>query len=438
MKKLSLILCAAFAIAACGTIAPENDIQETPITVQDLVFDFAVHYPGETKAVKKGWESGDKVFVFFEGVTTGYVTMTHSGSGWGTPTFNGTASVTDLTESGKKLTAIYLPFGSSATASYSYHGGWKFSTTYYSYYMRAEKVAYTVNTTGGITTLSATMDMVNPDDYVQFFIEDGDATDGAYTLGTDAVIPVGVDYIDARGRIWETSDKTYADDMPGYAYSGGYLFSGKLGRWNYGDYYYFAKTKTADNSRADYFVSGKTLESHSAVKLPANDDIYAVVSGIPNDGKWVPVGRRITVTIGKFIELPDSDSEHFGSLGTWCTCNYGCTVPEQLGTLYNFDAANALGVTLPDDSDFQSINNSSNCSYAWLTVHGQPGIVVCANKGFLFLPAQEERSGSYWSSTEYGYKYYFHFSASGYTYNSSTYADYQYAVRPIQKHAEIR
>ena len=86
MKKLSLILCAAFAIAACGTIAPENEIQETPITVQDLVFDFAVHYPGETKAVKKGWESGDKVFVFFEGVTTGYVTMTHSGSGWGTPT----------------------------------------------------------------------------------------------------------------------------------------------------------------------------------------------------------------------------------------------------------------------------------------------------------------------------------------------------------------
>lgn len=31
-----------------------------------------------------------------------------------------------------------------------------------------------------------------PDDYVQFFVEDAAATDGAYTLGTDAVIPVGV------------------------------------------------------------------------------------------------------------------------------------------------------------------------------------------------------------------------------------------------------
>ena len=431
MKKLSLILCAAFAIAACGTIAPENEIQETPITVQDLVFDFAVHYPGETKAVKKGWESGDKVFVFFEGVTTGYVTMTHSGSGWGTPTFNGTASVTDLTESGKKLTAIYLPFGSSATASY-YHGGWKFSTTYYSYYMRAEKVAYTVNTTGGITTLSATMDMVNPDDYVQFFIEDGDATDGAYTLGTDAVIPVGVDYIDAWGRIWETSDKTYADDMPGYAYSGGYLFSGKLGRWNYGDYYYFAKTKTADNSRADYFVSGKTLESHSAVKLPANDNVYALKYGSPNTGKWIPVGSGITVSLFSISGTPPAEAA--SSHGTWYTCNYGQSVPEALGTLYSFDQANALSVSLPTKEQFELIDNSSYCSYTWLTVHGQQGVVIKADRGFLFLPEQRSSSGLYWSSTEYdsSIAWYFYFASSGVHDMLSDSRTYEYAVRPFQ------
>lgn len=34
--------------------------------------------------------------------------------------------------------------------------------------------------------------MLIPDEYVQFFVEDASAVDEAYTLGTDAVIPVGV------------------------------------------------------------------------------------------------------------------------------------------------------------------------------------------------------------------------------------------------------
>ena len=226
MKKLYLILCAALALVACGKLSSGNSLPAAADSVQDLVFDFTVNYPGQTKAVKGGWETGDKVFVFFEGVTTGYVTMSYGASGWDTPVFNGTADVSSLTASGKALTAVYLPFGSSATASYE--DGWKFSTTYYSYYMRAEKVPYTVDTTDGITTLSADMDMVNPEGYVQFFICQSSAPGGTFALGCDAVIPVGVASITADGTITETTDKNYTDDMPGYAYSGGYLFSGKL------------------------------------------------------------------------------------------------------------------------------------------------------------------------------------------------------------------
>ena len=193
----------------------------------------------------------------------------------------------------------------------------------------------------------------------------------------DAVIPVGVASIAADGTITETSDKSAGDDMTGYAYSGNY---------------YFAKTKTADNSRADYFVSGKTIASHSAVKLPAGDNVYAVESGTPNDGKWVPVGSDITVELFR----PDLAT----SLGNWYTCNYGQSVPEALGTLYTFADANALeGVTLPTSDQFETINNSSNCSYTWLTVHGQQGAVIKAARGFLFLPAQFSDLGCYWSST---------------------------------------
>ena len=227
----------------------------------------------------------------------------------------------------------------------------------------------------------------------------------------DAVIPVGVASIAADGTITETSDKSAGDDMTGYAYSGNY---------------YFAKTKTADNSRADYFVSGKTIASHSAVKLPAGDNVYAVESGTPNDGKWVPVGSDITVELFR----PDLAT----SLGNWYTCNYGQSVPEALGTLYTFADANALGVTLPDRYGF-TINDSSYCSCTWLTVHGQHGAVFKAARGFLFLPARTDSIGSYWSSEDSGYGCGWAFSFNsegGHGVGGGSGGGNLFAVRPIQ------
>ena len=51
----------------------------------------------------------------------------------------------------------------------------------------------------------------------------------------------------ADGTITETTDKNDTDDMPGFAYSGGYLFSGKLVegynyKHGYDFLYYLAKT----------------------------------------------------------------------------------------------------------------------------------------------------------------------------------------------------
>ena len=128
-------------------------------------------------------------------------------------------------------------------------------------------------------------------------------------------------------------------------------------------------------------------------------------------------------------------SEAFSLLGNWYTCNYGCTVPEQLGRLYTFDAANDLGVTLPTKDQFESINNSSNCSYTCLTVHGQQGVVIKAARGFLFLPAQKnDFTCNYWSSTEFDNSivYYFRFFSSGGHSVSFNGRNKEYAVRPIQ------
>ena len=432
MKKyLILILAASAALVSCSKEILDSENGNETGQASLVTFNLTASHPDATKAVKGGWEAGDAVFVFFSGAAAPkHLKMTFDGTSWSSAEYDGatqTAGALGLKNGDTgTMRAVFLPFGSDATVSAD-GTSFTFSTTYYAYYLTAT-LSYAV----ADNEVSGAFNMVIPDDYVQFFVEDAAATDGAYTLGTDAVIPVGVASVAADGTITETSDKAAGDDMTGYAYSGGYLFSGKLTSWGYGSNYYFAKTKTADNSRADYFVTGKTLAGHSAVKLPANDNVYEVQYGSPNAGKWVPVGSDINVSL---YEVTGSGiSEAVSPLGTWHTCNYGQAVPESLGSLYTFDAANALGVTLPTKDQFELINNSSNCSYIWLTVHGQQGVVIKAPRGFLFLPAQSGSNGHYWSSTEddsdYAWLFYFDSSGGHFMYYDSR--TYECAVRPFQ------
>ena len=389
------MLAAAAALVSCGKeiLSPETDVPEDineTVQATPITFTLSANHPDATKAVKSGWESGDAIFVFFSGAAAPkHLKMTFDGTSWTSAEYDGATLTPDAlglkNDDTGTMRAVFLPFGSDAVVSAS-GTSFIFDKTYYTYYLTAS-LPYTVTD----NEVSGAFNMVIPDNYVQFFVEDAAAADGAYTLGTDAVTPVGVASIAADGTITETSDKVAGNDMTGYAYQGGYLFSGKLnGSYAYSGRYYFAKTRTADNSRADYFVSGKTLASHSAVKLPANDNVYAVVSGTPNEGKWVPVGSDVNVALYK--------SDLTTSLGTWNTCNYGQAVPESPGSLYTFDAANALGVSLPTYSQLRGIND--NCSFTLLTVHGQLGAVVKAARGFLFLPYTTATMGCYWSSTE--------------------------------------
>ena len=427
MKKLLLSLFVILAVSSCTVDQIESFKEETnpqSSSVAPIVFNLQAKHPDAgTKAVKAGWENGDAIFVFFSGAQApNFLKMRYNGTEWTAAEYDGgTATPGALgLENGDAGTmrAVFLPFGNNATVSAD-GTNYVFSKTYYAYYLTAT-LDYTVTD----NCVSGTFNMTIPDGYVQFFVEDASATDEAYTLGCDAVIPVGVASIAASGAVNETTDKAAADDMPGYAYSGGYLFSGKLTSWSYGSNYYFAKTKTSDNSRADYFVTGKTLANHSSVKLPANNDIYEVVSGTPNNGKWVPVGS------GTLVELFGSDLTT--SLGTWYTCNYGQSVPEARGDLYTFNNANSLGVLLPTKEQFESINNSSNCSYTWITIHGKQGAVIKAERGFLFLPAHDNTNGSFWSSTRNDNSYAWSFYFSGAVHNITKAIDYNsFPVRPV-------
>ena len=388
MKRyLILMLAAAAALVSCGKEILDQENGDETVQTAPVSFNLTANHPDAAKAVKGDWETGDAIFVFFSGAAAPkHLKMTYNGTAWTSAEYDGatqTAGALGLKngDSGA-MRAVFLPFGSDATVSAS-GTSFTFSTTYYAYYLTAT-LDYTVSD----NEVSGAFNMVIPDDYVQFFVEDAAATDGGYTLGTDAVIPVGVASIASDGSITETSDKAAGDDMTGYAYSGGYLFSGKLTSWAFGSNYYFAKTKTADNTRADYFVSGKTLASHSAVKLPANDNVYSPSS---MSGKWVPVGSGISVRI-------ETSNGMLNAIQYYQTCNVGMTKPEQLGTAYNFADANALdGVTLPSRGDFLNLINYG--TWTGITVNGIEGAVVKGISGFIFLPATGLMIKRYWSRT---------------------------------------
>ena len=374
MRKCILMIATMFALVSCGKeiLEPAKEMGEP--AAASIAFNLKVNHP--TRATKTGWEAGDAIFVFFNNVPAPkFLKMSYDGSQWTSAEMDGSTAIAGALglKNGDTGTmrAVFLPFGSDATVSAS-GTDFVFDRTWYAYYLTAT-LDYTV--TGN--TVSGAFDMKIPEGYVQFFVEDAAATDEAYWLGCDAVIPTGVASIAADGTVHETTDKTAADDMPGYAYSGGYLFSGKLGSWGYGSNYYFAKTKTADNSRADYFVTGKTLSSHSAVKLPAN-----------GNGKWVAVGGdRIAHLTSGGVDL-----------GVWYTCNYGQSVPESVGAGYSFNDANSIaGITLPSYDQFQAL--IENCAWKTLSIHGQKGRVVAADNGFLFLP-WDGYEGCYWSSSK--------------------------------------
>lgn len=409
MKKyLILMLAAAAALVSCGkeTLAPETDVPENvneTVQATPITFNLSANHPDATKAVKSGWESGDAIFVFFTGAAAPkHLKMTYDGTAWTSAEYDGatqTAGALGLKNGDTgTMRAVFLPFGSDATVSAD-GTSFKFSTTYYAYYLTAT-LPYTVTD----NAVSGAFNMVIPEGYVQFFVEDAEATDEGYLLGTDAVIPVGVASIAANGDITETSDKTYVDDMPGYVYDNGtdpkgYIFTGKLnGSYAYSGSYYFSKTKVSDGTRHDYFVSGKTLASHSAVKLPANSSVINLAG---TSGKWVPVGSGLKVNMGN-VNVDEYMAE---SLGKWQTCNEGATKPEQVGTLYTFDQATALdGVYIASKYTFDRM--LAQLSWTWLSVNGKQGVVVKAKdtNGFIFLPAQYDtdyyRSSEYWTSTE--------------------------------------
>ena len=385
MKKIGILL--LLVLFSCGKAAlvPEPEIQ-APIqnALTPIRFELTATHPADTKAVKTGWENGDVIFVFFRQdasytpvVSPNYLKMSFDGTAW-TSTEMGSLGLANGDKG--KMTAVYLPFGNSASISADSDGNYVFNPVYQSYYLTGE-LDYEVQG----NKVSGQLAMQVPDGFVQFYVTDfaTSQSNGKYMLATDAVTPHFVQYVDRNANVHlvESDDS----NMPGYVYCKGnvkgYLFSGVLkgtSDYKYTGNYYLSKTEwNGDNlaGRSDYFVKGVTLKSRDSILLPNNGA----------SDKWIPVGSGYSVDFG-------------GSVGEWKTCNEGALYPQQLGGLYPFSSPDQT--KLPTKEQYEALGSLNHYP---MSIYGQPGVVICSGSKFIFLPVHPEtKEAYYWTSTLHG------------------------------------
>lgn len=294
MKKLFITLSAAvFALVACNKETPV--VENEPAEATKLAFNFQVNHPDDTKAVKTAWESGDKIYVFFEDIygEGKYLTLSYNGSAWTSSTNN--LTVSDFGADGSTVTmhAVFFPFEQPEITAVD--AGFTFKTKseghtaataglgIYTYYMTSSATC-TVTVDGEIKTLGGTLSMELPAGFVQFYIPANGSEyneDYRYRLSIEGIKPLacvaynadykygGVTYkktVPAIANDFSTKELTTAQPMWGYKYGDGIAFSGVIdATWASAvDHiiYLFdteaaAKTKTVKT----------TLASHAAVKF---------------------------------------------------------------------------------------------------------------------------------------------------------------------------
>lgn len=443
MKKTMIVLSAVFALIACNKVTP--DVKNNgAIDASKLVFDITINNASDTKAVKSGWKTGDKVYLFFEDNTDAYVTMTYGADSWGDPTAIGTLS---LSATGKKVTAVYVPFNTDAP---SYSGGcWQF-TKKNAYYMSAEGKEYTVTTdpSTNLSTLSATLEMNNNAGFVQILLADPSPEEGKYVMYAAGLIPTWCGTIVPGGSV-----------TPGTATAGLPIEPMVVA----GEGYYFYGTVSSSISEPTFYIVEQD---------PTNK--YAIgthVKSMSGTGKSLAAKAAVMFTSLSFtawerwVDLGLSVKWATGNVTGYSTGDGGIVAPTEYGGYYSWKrlyeegysydirddgtdtASQLLGGNwrMPTKDEFTELFGGVSewiSSPAGIVVRGANGLAVFfPAAGYQFDGSKdgEGSNGYYWSSsiddTEYS-----HDSAWGLMFDSSSYVlpvDAEYggrgqSVRPVQ------
>ena len=220
MKKITLLTIFGLALMALSACNKEEETAS-----RTLKLDLNIIHGSDTKAVKTGWESGDKIYVFFgkpeDHITPAYLTLTFDGSSWTEAWTAGLEAEIAATPSGK-LCAVYTP-GKFETIEYNTY--WKqyyFINSDTGWYLRCGKVDYSVSK--GV--LTATLNMEKKSNFVQFYLNGEAGNAGNLQFSCDQILKIKLGGVSESGIFSSNYDYGYTID--GVAYKGGLMFSGIL------------------------------------------------------------------------------------------------------------------------------------------------------------------------------------------------------------------
>ena len=280
-----LLLAGALALSLVSCVNEEID------PYQELHFDLTVNMgasPG-TKVVKKTWESGDKIYLFFKKNNSSnlpqnkYAIATYNGSTW-TVSKESSSSLTigrsALGDYGT-IYAVYLPLGHVAWVkdpSFNYESQRLFfgsenensalnNYPVFSYYMIDTGSEYTVSG----STITATITMVLPDNFVYFYIEAPDPSNKAYNqnekyrLAVEGVKPAAITGYSSGS--FSQQQLAAGQPMWGYKYGNGIAFAGIIDNtWAIPAEHQFIFFSDGDSAITKTFTD-ISLASHESVKL---------------------------------------------------------------------------------------------------------------------------------------------------------------------------
>ena len=434
-KHLWIAVAAVLALAAC---TKENPAPETGIDASKVVFNITVNRldAPSTKGIKTDWETGDVVYLFFENNKTAYVKLTFNGSGWASSDQDGGSSYTglELAASGKKLTAVYLPY-EPPTPEYveDEESGWRFSGAT-AFILTDESVPYTVDTDDVPATLTATLNLTVPQwGIVQFFVPDEAPVAGKMAMTESHFQPMDFYSIYPGGEV------TYSPFGMGKAIQAipatvngdaGYYFYGFLQYevWDTPTTYSFQLVQQEPGK--GYAVKVWTKEIPDVTLYTLTDGVVTNAAVKFNLESWeesafVDLGVDVKWAVGNLTDASPyiADPLEAGNYYMWgYTTPYNSSNPENTESYNeNVDAAHAVNDNwrMPSSEEFYGDNGLlSNTSLTWktgwTTLGGSnAGALLTSHKNGLsiFLPAAGWQTseiialgsqGDYWTSTKSG------------------------------------
>ena len=318
MKKIIAIISAMMLTVACGNekfgIENNSDVQDTDSI---LGFDITINMAddADTKAyAKTAFANNDVVYIFFSVVgAPKYLEAKYNSSTqkWDFTPKNGLTSANLESAYSKKMTAIYMPYGSNLTVLAS-DNKYVFDDTYTGYVLRAEQVDYTISS--GV--LSGTINLGYSGYYIQFDVT-GFVNGHEYEMYQENIQPSVINYIDNTGKMFFSSH-SYGSAVKGYADGEHLTFCGML-------------SSTALSHKVDYqfTIVDRTagiIYYRDAGQKTLSSRKYIGLGSIADDSKW---------SATEFVDL----SLPSGTL--WAKCNLGADTETNYGDYY------AWGETTP-------------------------------------------------------------------------------------------